>query len=354
MQEVIDPLDDTIGRGGVRRDGSGRALLVPPGGGERVPYTSMSTLAGQLNAFAKPLHQWEMRMAVIGTAMSREDTAIAGSSRYSTRIGEEDAGRNREEAAIIDEVIERGKERAGGNQKAQWGTGFHRYAEQDDPLGEPPEDMAGDIEAFRRTLELLGIKILATEVFVVNELLGAAGTFDYALLVPWRPNVVVIGDSKTGKLKPDQCEIQLAGYAVGSEIYDLDTDERISFENAFGMPADQELGYIPHTPPMSGQTELWPIDLVAGRGAASLASQVHRWNAYARKRYNKKVWKPVDVEAVGLERALGKMEALELASPSFEDARQQLRDLHREFKAVWTDELTQRGGRLLRTLKEAA
>lgn len=351
-----DPFDDTIGRGGVPRDGKGRALLVPPGGGERVPYTSVSTLAGQLNAYAKPLHDWETRMAVIGTAMSREDTAIAGSSRYSTRIGEEDEGRNREEAMILDELIARGKERAGGMQKARWGTAFHRFVEDPDPLGEPPEDMAPDIEAFRRTLDLLGIKILAAEVFIVNELLGSAGSFDYALLVPWRPGVVVIGDSKTGKLKPDQCEIQLAAYGCGSVIYDRDTDERIRFEDAFGMPADHQVGYVPHTPPMSGQTDLWPVDLEAGFQSALLARDVHRRNSEARKRYGKKVWQPVDIQVYGASAAQGAIERLRSVAEqmTFEAVRQELKAIHRQFREVWTDDLTQVGGRLLRERKAVA
>lgn len=349
----IDPLDDSVGRGGVPRDGYGRAMLVPPGGGARVPYTSMSTLAGQLNAHAQGLHQWELRMVAKGVGMSRELSGIAGSSRYDTRIGEEDVSRNREEAQVLDEVILHAKELAGAHQKARWGTAFHRYAEQDDPLGEPPEDMVADLEAFRRTLDRCGIKILATEVFVVNETLGAAGSFDYALYLPWRPNVVVIGDSKTGKLKPDQAEIQLAGYAT-SEIYDRDTDERMSFFDAFGMHSDKQLGYVPHTPPMSGECELWPVDLEQGFMRAVLARDVHASNAAARKRYAKKVWKPLDVDSIESDWVEAKLAQVENEPLTFEGTQERLKELHREFKHIWRPEWTQRGGRLLRERKVAA
>lgn len=341
-----DPLaDEVIDRGGVPRDQYGRAKLVPLGGGERVPYTSMSTLAAQLNAYVQALHEWEIIKAVQGVAMSRELTAIAASSKYSTRIGDNDTGRNREEKLIMMDVIDKGKLLSGAHEKAMWGTAFHRFVEDRDPLGEPPEDMAEDIEAFHRALDLLGIKILATEVFVVNELLGAAGSFDYALHVPWLDGVV-IGDSKTGKLKPDQCEIQLFGYA-GSEIYDRDTDERIPFVDAFGMPANLEVGLVPHTPPMAKRTDLWPVDLVAGRGRAILARDVHRSNAEARKRYGKKVWAPLDVEQIAQSRARNAMQGASMAGPTVTEFRADLKRIHQQFRDVWTTDLTDYGKHLL-------
>jgi len=346
---ALDPLSDeaAVGRGGVPRDRWDRALLVPPGGGERVPYTSMSTLAKQLGSdFA--LHRWELRNVAKGVGMSRELAGIAGSSRYDTRIGEDDEGRNREEGAVLDDVVYQAKELAGAHEKARWGTAFHRYVEQEDPLGEPPEDMAPDIDAFRAKLKLLGIKTLATELFVVNEELGAAGSFDYLWSVPWMDKLV-IGDSKTGVLKLEQDEIQLWGYA-GSKIYDRDTDERISFAEAFGMKVDQMIGYTVSTRPLSGETDLWPVDLVAGRESALLAAAVHRRNREVRKRYGKKTWKPLDADAMALGRAEEAMLRLEveLEGAPFELAKERLKDVHAEFRSVWTDSLTQRGGRILR------
>jgi hypothetical protein len=294
-----DPLDENVvGRGGVPRDRYDRAMLVPPGGGPRQPYTAISTLSKQLgNDFA--INRWQIRMAVKGTGMSRELSAIAGSSRYDTRIGEQDTARNREEGAILDDVAERGQFLAGAHQKRDWGSAFHRYAEQEDPLGEPPVDMSTDLEAFRRKLRLLGIRILDSEVFVVNEELGAAGSFDYLLFVPWR-DLLVIGDSKTGVRKLDQDEIQLFAYA-SSEIYDRDTDERISFEEKYGIGVDQELAYTVHTAAESGECELWPLDLVSGRESALLASAVHKRNSLVNKAYRKV--KPLDAEEIGRDAA---------------------------------------------------
>lgn len=348
----FDPLEDNVGRGGVPRDRYDRALLVPPGGGKRVPYTSMSTLAKQLGSdFA--LHQWELRQVAKGVGMSRELSAVAGSSRYDTRIGEEDEGRNREEAHVLDEVILHAKELAGAHQKARWGTAFHRYAEQGpDPLGEPPVDLAADLAAFHRTLALLGITVLDTEVFVVNETLEAAGSFDYLLAVPWRERLV-IGDSKTGVLKLDQDEIQLAGYAT-SVIYDRDTDERISFEEKYGIGVDVEYGLTVHTRPMSGETHLYELDLAQGFYSAVLARDVHRRNREARQRYSKKNCQPLDVAAYATSAALAALERLAEAPLDFEETRAELRRIHRHFKDIWHDELTRLGGQLLRARKEVA
>jgi hypothetical protein len=345
----IDPLSEeaAVGRGGVPRDQYDRALLVPPEGGERRPYTSMSTLAKQLGSeFA--LHRWELRNVAKGVGMSRELSGIAGSSRYDTRLGEEDEGRNKEEGLILDEVVFQAKELAGAHQKARWGTAFHRYVEQEDPLGEPPEDMEPDIEAFRRKLKLLGIKILDTEVFVVNEELGACGSFDYLFMVPWR-KLLVIGDSKTGKLKLDQDEIQLWGYA-GSVIYDRDTDERMTFAEKYGMEVDPALGYTVHTAAMSGETDLWPLDLISGRDSANLAAAVHRRNSRVQKYYRKvKKAGPIDAVTIAQERAreaIGHAEGMR-----WEPTRARLKEIAAEFKDVWTNELTDLGTALLRRAK---
>lgn len=351
VMPAADPLDDTIGRGGVPRDRWDRALLVPPEGGERVPYTSMSTLAKQLNnEFA--LHRWQLRQTAKGVGMSRELSALAGSSRYDTQIGEEDRDRNREEGLILDDIVQRAQFLAGAHQKRDWGSGFHRYAEQDDPLGEPPLDMVDDLEVFRATLKRLGIKILATEVFVVNELLHAAGSFDYLFFVPWRDQLV-IGDSKTGKLKLDQDEIQLFGYA-GSVIYDRDTNERVTFEQEYGIGVDQELGYTVHTPPTGGETKLYPVDLVEGKKSAELAAAVHRRNRAANRRYSKKNCQPLDVEALETEQVELELSILEASPLDFADVQRELKALHQAHRASWRAEWTQRGGRLLRERKAAA
>lgn len=342
---AIDPLDDTIGRGGVPRDGYGRAKLVPPGGGDRVPYTSMSTLAGVLGT-DKAIQRWNERMVAKGVGMSREDSAIAGSSRYDTRIGEEDESRNREEGLILDEVIQRAKDRAGGTQKANWGTAFHRYAETDDPLGEPPLDMVGDLEAFRKALRKAGIQILDTEVFVVNEELGAAGSFDYLLSVPWR-ELLVIGDSKTGRKSLDKDEIQLAGYA-GSVIYDRDTDERRTFAEVYGMEVDQEYGLTIRTAAMSGETELYPLDLTSGHESAKLAAAVHARNSRVQKYYRKVA--PLDVDQIAIDRAWEALGRL-THDQSFAELSQRLKGLHAEFRDVWTAAMTDSGRYMLREAK---
>lgn len=340
----VDPLE--VARGGVPRDRWDRAMLIPPGGGEREPYTAVSTLAKQLGSDFN-LHRWDLRMTAKGVGMSRELAALAGSSRYDTRIGEEDEKRNREEGRILDDVVERAMELAGAHQKRDWGSAFHRYAEQDDPLGEPPEEMAFDLAAFQRTLKSIGAKIIDVEVFIVCEELKAAGSFDYLISVPWRP-LPIIGDSKTGQLKLDQDEIQLAIYANG-EIYDKDTDERRSFAEVYGQDVDTEFGLTLRTAACSREMIPYPLDLKLGFERARLAKAVHADQKECRDRLRKPA--PLDVDGIGRGLAMEEMSRLEGLRVPFEDVRARLKAIHRQYKEVWTDDLSQYGGSILRAAK---
>jgi len=151
----IDPLDDEVdvGRGGVPRDRWERALLYTrESPAVRVPYTSASTLADTLSD-DYGLNVWDRRMIAKGVGMSRELSAMAGSSTYSTQLGERDVDKNRAAGQLLDEIVERARDLAKAHQKRDWGTAVHAYTEERDPLGEPPEDMLPDIESFWEALD---------------------------------------------------------------------------------------------------------------------------------------------------------------------------------------------------------
>lgn len=351
----LDPLGDAVEleRGGVPRDRYGRALLYRKGSLEVEPYTSASTLSDALfDDYG--LARWDRRMIAKGIGMSRELAALAGSSTYSTNLGEEDEGCNREEGRKLDELVERGREMAKAHQRRDWGSAFHQYTEDRDPLGEPPEEMEADIQSFWDELDRFGIKIVATEIFVANDELTAAGTGDHLVTVPWMPGKLVWLDKKTGRdFHPEKDMVQLTVYD-GGDPYEVDDDgvhTRTSYTEQFGMETSHELGITAHTPAGSGKTTLYPLDLVAGLRAAHLAIAVRDH----RKQFRKTKKTPVlDFDDLIVPIIQQRMDLAAETAGTPEVLRKALKEIHAEYKHCWTNELSSYGGRILRLKKEGA
>jgi hypothetical protein len=282
----FDPLDDGpgIGRDGIPRDRWDRPLLIPVDGGDRKPYTSISTLSEALgDTFG--LDIWDRRMIARGIGLSEDLAALAGAEPYNTGLGEPDKGAMKESGRRLDEIIERARDVAKAHQKRDHGTAFHGLTEPDNREHTVvPERMRPDVDSFWAELERLGIEIVATELFIVNEGLQSAGTFDHFVRVPGIDGLVVL-DKKTGVYHPEKCRIQLACYA-GGELYDKETDERIPFESAFG-PVNQEIGITAHTAALSGKTVLYEEDLVLGRRAAAAAIWVRDYRKTSGRKHAK-------------------------------------------------------------------
>lgn len=347
-----DPLDDNspqLDRSGVPRDRWQRPLLYTRNGEGPLPYTSASTLADTLNN-DYGLNIWDRRMIAKGVGMDRELAAMAGSSTYSTGFGAPDKGKNREAGRVLDEIIERARDRAKAHEKRDWGSAVHAYTEDRDPLGEPPEEMQADIASFWEALDLAGIEVVATEIFVANDGLMAAGTFDHLVRVPWRPGKLVALDKKTGVYHPESVPIQLVVYA-GGDPYEVDDDgvhHRTTFLEQFGMEVDLEYGITAHIPALEGKTELYDENLVEGLEAARHALWVREWHKAHRKP------QPIDIDEIARERAVKAMQAASQGGPTLSELRADLALIHKAFRRVWTQELTDYGRLLLATNEEAA
>jgi hypothetical protein len=288
-----DPLDDGpgIGRDGIPRDRYDRPLLVPVGGGERQPYTSVSTLSDALTD-TRGLDIWDRRMIARGIGLSEELAALAAAEPYHTGLGERDVKAMKESGRRLDELIDRARDVAKAHQKRDYGTAFHGLTEpgnRDHVV--VPLRMKPDVDSFWARLDEHGMEIVATECFVVNETLGAAGTFDHLVRVPGIEGLVIM-DKKTGVYHPENCRIQMAAYA-GGELYDKETDERIPFAEAFG-PVNQEIGITAHTAAMSGVTDFYEEPLEVGRKAAAAALWVREYRrahgrAKGTKRFERRI-----------------------------------------------------------------
>ena len=248
----------------IPRDRYGRPEIVPPEGGESVSYTRVSTLAKTLDDM-NGLMAWAERKAVEGI-IRRPDLQTRVAGILANGSPDTDWQLKRQLNAVCKEA----KEAAGASRGASSGTGFHSLTEANDrglELAWVPEADKERLEDYRRALH--GYKALDVELFVVNDELRAAGTFDRLLLCP--DSRVRVADLKTGKSEnayPFATTVQIATYAH-SLRYDPETGERSPLHAAL----DLTTGLLIHLPP-SGGCEVIPLDLDIGWEAAQLATRV--------------------------------------------------------------------------------
>ena len=264
--DLDDPFDDAP-PAEIERDQYQRPLIEPPPGGwldagnpqwakeekrygGRRPYMRMSTAAG-LADVGVGLAIWKGRHIATQVARHADLAAVLAGLRYRP-----------DNFTQIDKLIEEALIRGAGEEEslaaANWGTAVHRFTEPYSPPDHPTR-LKRDIEAYFVAYEEHGFTVLDTEIFVVCDPLGIAGTFDELLQAPprtagctsqpthqvrWDRTCeeyvctdcgayaagvgslrVLLGDKKTGKLHHHGQAMQLAGYAHGWR-YDVETGER--------------------------------------------------------------------------------------------------------------------------------
>ena len=271
--------DDPFEMTGPRRDRWDRPLLIPRDGGERRAFTRMSTLAGFVtDDFG--LSIWNRRLLAIGLS-HREDLcamvaalpALNDAQCDKSSLTKQQKQQDADTKAKLDDYIEQALEAAGRNYKANHGTAVHGFIESGSAEA-APERMRDDVESCFAAFAEHGIEVLATEQFVANDELCAAGSFDYLLRHPRYG--IIPGDCKTGQVdgKGIQFAVQLAGY-VGGEVYDWETDQRSPLESLVGgEQVNRDIGLLVHVPLGGGRTHLYPVNLKLGLFAAQWAAGV--------------------------------------------------------------------------------
>lgn len=264
---------------GPPRDRYGRSLLIPKGKKERVPYTRASGMASYMcDDFG--LATYKRRLAAIGLARREDLCALIAAlpplndtKRDKASLTRAEREQDADTKKKLDSYLDMAHEAADGLHKAHMGTAIHGFMEKGSADG-APECMVPDIQSALDTLDRRDIKVMATEQFVANDDLMAAGTFDCLLDVP--DLGVVIADYKSGQVagKGLQFAIQLATYANG-EVYDWHTDERAPLESLTGgLRVNRNVGIVLHVPLGGARTELYRIDLRRGQHLARLATHV--------------------------------------------------------------------------------
>lgn len=241
-----------------KRDRWGRPLIPPADGGKPVPYVRVSTLAKELDS-KEGLMLWKQRMVALGLG-KRPDLA-----EMAAVVAPDDKGK-------LNEIVKAAMAAAESDKAANTGTVLHALTEQFDrgTLESIPEHHYRDLDAYEQAMKPL--TVIAAEMFVVNDHLQAAGTFDRLVQLP--DGRVVVADIKTGKDEPKfphGVTTQCAIYAH-SWRYDIEAEKRLAYLPEAGVSTD--VGLLIHLPAGQGRCDLYLLDLTVGWMLAQTAIAV--------------------------------------------------------------------------------
>lgn len=224
----------------------GGPMLVPHGAppGVRARYTRASSFADRVKD-KEHIWTWERRYIARGLGARPDLAELASGETYRSQklvelehADSKPAERsqalreNKASGARLDEIVERAKDAAGIAQQADRGTAVHQWLSRGPAAAkEAPEALRGYLDGAWSTLRRLGLVVVASELFVANDEVMAAGTFD-VLLYDLVHDRYILADWKTGDRDPGFV-IQQSIYA-NADLYDTDTDERAPFESLTG------------------------------------------------------------------------------------------------------------------------
>lgn len=277
----------------VPRDRWGRPMLHPPEGGERVPYTRISTMAKWLDS-KEGLVNWTAAQAMIGLNKSKSLQA-----RISSLVAKSEKDPYAENKTALKELVSTATNLAQAQARADFGTAVHEFTELLDAgtldWSYVPDALKGPLDAYKACMESL--KVLDTEVFITvdhqmgGQVVRGAGSLDR--LVHHPELGVVVGDVKTGAQEPKYplgVTTQVAAYAHGQRYRDADFKGSPIFNDgqpnvdvsawrkALHVQINTETGLLIHLPldPIRGKyvCHLYVLDLVKGWECLQLGSQV--------------------------------------------------------------------------------
>lgn len=264
----------------ISRDRWGRPYVSNDGGplkfvkGKATPvnaegYTRVSTLAGALDDKSN-LGDWLAANAMVGMVKDPSISSQIGS--LTSKYG--DPWYAPEGKKALKPLIKRAQEAGGSDRASGMGTSMHEFTEVIDEGRWPeyaPAELVPWLHAYRERME--EFECLGMELFVVNDELKTAGSFDRLWRMP--DGRVVVADLKSGRSDPSypgKVEIQVALYSH-SERYNQQTGERAPIHDEL----DKDVGLLVHAPILGGgnpEVKLYELDLVRGWENAKLAAAV--------------------------------------------------------------------------------
>ena len=244
-----------------KRDRYGRPLVTPRDGGKPKAYTRPTTIADTLDD-RHNLELWMQRQVLKGSIARPDLHALAATT-------------DPDDKSALNKLCGQLRDAAASDAGANMGTAVHAAIEAVNRGRDAPVMFAAHVDAYATLLNATGATVDRDHVeqFVVNETVGAAGTFDMRLQID---GVWYVADLKTGSTvewSARSFAIQLAIYQGHTSIYDWAT-------NTHDLPLvlDDDRGIIVHLPANdpSAAAAHW-IDLAAGREALDRALWVRDW-----------------------------------------------------------------------------
>lgn len=272
------------------RDRWGRPYVSNDGGplkfvkGKATPvnaegYTRVSTISGTLDDKSS-LIDWSSANAMVGMIKDPSIAAQVGSlaSKY------ESPWYAPEGKKALKPLIKRAQEAGGSDRASGMGTSMHEFTEVIDEGRWPeyaPTELVPWLHVYKETLE--DFEPLGTELFVVNDELKTAGSFDRVWRMP--DGRVVVGDFKSGRSDPSyplKVTMQVGIYA-NSVLYNQKTGERAPIH----PDLDLTTGLLIHAPILGGgkpTVKVYELNLTRGMELARLAIDVREARAWERSK----------------------------------------------------------------------
>lgn len=248
-----------------KRDGYGRYLIVPDGGGKATAMTRATTVAGVLES-RHNIEKWQQRHLAVGLA-GRPDLLA---QVQSTTI---------DDKRTLNEVCKKALDASGSDAAASLGTALHRVVElvNRHPDAPVPDAFAERIEVYRALMAAHGVEVVADCVERIHVLsaMGIAGMADAHVRIGGRRYIF---DLKTGSslaFAAGSFAVQLAIYANATSLYDPATETH----DPMPLDVDRERAVICHLPAKGGPASLHWIDIAAGAEALRHAHFGHRWRS---------------------------------------------------------------------------
>jgi hypothetical protein len=246
----------------------------PAAPGKERYFRRVTTLAGALDD-KNNLMAWGERMSVKGVLSRADLTQLA----RVTPLDDREAWRD---------ICERGKDSAKAGERRDMGTAFHRLAQADDAAliltgnrldtRSVPEDMRHTLDSYRRIVDRAGMTFTDIERMVCNPLVMAAGTIDrIGLARGWElPRII---DLKSGKDVTEwgqtSISVQVATYAYAVAMIPTHWNAKRGAEQYEPMPQiDLRLACVVHVDAVTGEAELYHVDIETGWARAQVAATV--------------------------------------------------------------------------------
>jgi hypothetical protein len=320
---------------------NGEPLIIQPDG-SRLAYTRASSLGDFLtdNAF---LEAWHMRNLAVALGRRRDLADMCAVEPYTTGFAEPDKPTKAASAKRLDWYIERALDAVKISERADRGTVVHAVTEKDYE-GYIPITVITEYASFCEWIAINNVERIESEMFVVNDELRVAGTFDHLF---WHPEFgLIIGDTKNGRNANNLgFSCQFANYSR-SEWYDINTGERKPLAQyvaeTYGDRGEvnQDFALLLSVKAAMdggiGEVKVSEVDIDWGYEACRLAAQVRDFrNSEAGKVLQSKRLK--HVKGAAAKKLATEAICARLAA---EESVDMLKVIWRQYKPIWNDEMT--------------